>query len=139
MRSAVAGRRTSLDPFAPFKHVQQPGKPRTLDVQGLADCRLRAAGIVFDDEHDRVLRWAQPRARKRANEVLEHSDLQPAQEITDMSVELPERQLFRRRRRRCLADAARLASRQAIVCRFSPLHGYSLNAFSSDVDCASTQ
>src|SRR5206468_8563078 len=90
MRSAVTGRCPPLDPAASLEHVQQPGESCTFDIERLADRCLRAAWIGFDEQHYGILRRAHIHRRQRADEVLEHRDLQAAQEIAEVSVECAE-------------------------------------------------
>jgi hypothetical protein len=61
----------------PFEPVQKTGKPRPLDIERLADRRLRAARIGFDDDQHGVLRRTHLHGCKRPDEVLEDGNLEP--------------------------------------------------------------
>src|SRR5215475_9523123 len=99
VRAAIAICGAALDPSPPLEPMQQPGEPGALDIERLADRRLRPARISLDEQQYGILRRAYVHRRQRADEVLEDGDLQATQEIAEVSIERAELQPFRLVRR----------------------------------------
>jgi hypothetical protein len=73
--------------------MQQSRQPRPFDVEALADHRLGLAWIGLDNKQHGILCRAKFHRLQGHHEVLKYPNLQPAQEITKMIVELTQIEL----------------------------------------------
>src|SRR4051794_32885433 len=121
MGAPVGGGRKALGETAPFELVQYAHQARALDPEPVGQVRLRQAGIGGDHDEDGVLRGTDVDRGERADEILEHPNLQAPDEIAEMLVEDPdiERLAIVRLLARCSARDVSVPMREPSIRHFA--------------------
>ena len=96
MRSRIIAVRMARDPLAALQLVQHAGKPRPLDAERLPNACCERPGLASMTSSTEYCAGRTFIGLSVCDEVLEHPELQPAQEIAEVPVELAERELVRR-------------------------------------------